>query len=77
MENVNQEFFHSELECITGKIYNGDITPLFFDLIKEYGDLKGLYKQLTGKRFHKNEEIVKTIDKAPNFNEMFKQCRKV
>ena len=38
--------YHDELEDLLGIIYNGDVTPLVYDLLKNTEDLPALLKYL-------------------------------
>lgn len=72
------DFYKEEIEYLTGKLYNGDMTPLIFDLLKESCDPKGLLKYLTGEEIkEKQVEAVTTPTAAPSFEQWFKSCKRI
>lgn len=40
------EVFYEELESLTGKIFQGDLTPIVFDLLKESQSVEDLLRYL-------------------------------
>lgn len=77
MNNV-VEMYHEELEDITGKIYEGDITTLVFDLLAKSNHLDSLYKELKGEEFVKEAEYVQVVPEAsPKFTEWFEKFSEI
>ena len=74
----NTDLVKEELENLTGKIYNGDLTPLVFNLLENSDDLKGLLKQLTGESIKTlQEDTVEQPKAAPKFEEWLKGCVRI
>jgi hypothetical protein len=74
----NTDLYKEELEELTGKIYNGDLTPLVFDLLKESPYLDVLLHELTGKEITaKPEDEVQQPTAAPKFEDWFKNCKRL
>lgn len=71
MKNKNINLYKDELEEITGKLYNGDLTPLVYDLLKTSEDLESLLLYLTGEEVAKVEEVVNVPKPAPSFENWF------
>lgn len=74
----NTDLVKEELENLTGKIYNGDLTPLVFNLLENSTDLQGLLKQLTGETINTlQEDTVEQPKSAPNFENWLKGCLRI
>lgn len=75
--------YQDEIELITGKVYNGDLTPIVFDLVKDSRHLDSLYQYLTGEILkhdinNNTGKVVRAQDSdRPCFEKWFKQCERL
>lgn len=68
-------FCKEELEALTGKIIKGDITPVFFDLVKESKYLHILKEELTGEITKETENVEVTQPLFSSFEDLFKNAK--
>ena len=74
----NSELYKEEIEELTGKVFNGDLTPLIFDILKGSVFKEDLIEELTGEKFvvSKENEVVE-IEPVLDFEEWFNQCKQL
>ncbi len=71
-------FYKNELEELVGKLYNGDMTVLVYELLKDTHDMDSLLEYLTGERPESNLDVVEEeIHNTPNFRDWFSSCTEV
>lgn len=78
MKENNTSLYKAELEDISGKIYNGELTPLVFELLKDSPHLEDLLKELTGSSILDKPEVhIEKPVSAPKFEEWFNGFQKL
>ena len=68
---MQQELFKEDIECLTGKIFQGNITPLVYEILKDTKDLKGLLNFLNDTVTLDIEQSIPQVKAAPDFTEWF------
>lgn len=74
MQNT-QTLVKSEIEFLTGKLYNGDLTPVVYELFKDTKDRNGLLcvlQEVTGEHVYRNDTI-ETEDQKDNHRLSFEE----
>lgn len=71
------ELYKEELEELSGKIYNGDLTPIVFDLLKDTTDVKGLLNYLNATIEEDEKMKIVTPTTGVTFEELFNNSPKI